>query len=151
MPVPSPYPNGRMIRTPSYGSSVDRPLSPQLESPSGHSGPQYQAVDAGDGRNKRFSTMTTGTFGMRDRDQLESLAEHEYVSPTHKSINTQLIPSPTRPSHLQMATEHPPDKRDQVTPDPHLPPGFPPKQRNSACITKQELERQILNLKRVPP
>jgi len=83
MPVPSPYQNGRIIRTPSYGSSVDRPLSPQLESPSGQSGPQFQAVDAGDGRNKRYSTMTTGTFGMRDRDQLESLVEHEYVSLTH--------------------------------------------------------------------
>jgi hypothetical protein len=86
MPVAAPYQNGRMIRTPSYGSSVDRPLSPQLESPSAPSGPHFQAVDAGDGRNKRYSTMTTGTFGMRDRDPLESLAEHEYVSLIHVLI-----------------------------------------------------------------
>jgi hypothetical protein len=95
--------------------------------------------------------MTTGTFGMRDRDQLESLAEHECVSPTRNSIKPQLIRSQTRPSHLQMVTEHQPSKRVQVTPVVHPPPGSPPKQRNSACITKQELERQTLNLKRVPP
>jgi hypothetical protein len=151
MPVPAPYPNGRIIRTPSYGSSVDRPLSPQLESPGGQSGPQFQAVDAGDGRNKRYSTMTTGTFGMRDRDQLESLAEHEYVSPTRNSIKPQLIRSQTRPSHLQMVTEHQPSKRVQVTPVVHPPPGSPPKQRNSACITKQEPVRLTLNLKQVRP
>jgi hypothetical protein len=95
--------------------------------------------------------MTTGTFGMRDRDQLESLAEHEYVSPTHVTMNIQLTSSRTPQSHLQMGTEHQPIKRVQVTPVVHPPPGSPPKQRNSACITKQELERQILNLKRVPP
>lgn len=83
MPVAAPYQNGRMIRTPSYGSSVDRPLSPQLEQPSGPFPSQTQALDAGDGRNKRYSTMTTGTFGLRDRDQLESLAENEYVRQPH--------------------------------------------------------------------
>jgi hypothetical protein len=85
MPVAAPYQNGRMIRTPSYGSSVDRPLSPQLEQPSGPYPAQTQALDAGDGRNKRYSTMTTGTFGLRDRDQLESLAENEFVSQLHLS------------------------------------------------------------------
>ena len=83
MPVPTPHhnQNGRVVRTPSYGSStMDRPLSPQLESPSGQYNPQMQAIDACDGRNKRYSTMTTGTFGMRDRDQLESLAEYEHVN-----------------------------------------------------------------------
>lgn len=73
MPVPTPYHNGHLLRTPSYGSSVDRPLSPQLESPT-------TRQDEGDMRNKRYSTMTMGTFGMRDRDQLESLAETEHVS-----------------------------------------------------------------------
>jgi hypothetical protein len=95
--------------------------------------------------------MTTGTFGMRDRDQLESLAEHEYVSPTHVTMNIQLTFSRTRPCHHQMVTEHQPIKQVQVTPVVHPPPGSPPKQRNSACITKQELEQQTHNLKRVPP
>jgi hypothetical protein len=76
MPVPAPYHS--LLRTPSYGSSVDRPLSPQLESPTTRGGNEET-------RNKRYSTMTTGTFGMRDRDQLESLAETEYVSYTSTS------------------------------------------------------------------
>jgi hypothetical protein len=40
----------------------------------------YPQDNDGGGAGKRYSTMTTGTFGMRDRDPLESLAEHEYVS-----------------------------------------------------------------------
>jgi len=148
MPVPTPYQNGRMNRTPSYGSSVDRPLSPRLESPSAQSGPQFQAVDAGDGKNKRFSTMTTGTFGMRDRDQLESLAEQEYASLTRFLPHYQLIYSRTPPSHHLMVIEHRPKHWVQVTPVALHPPGFPPKQRNSACITKQELEQQTLNRRR---
>jgi hypothetical protein len=88
MPVPTPYQNGHLLRTPSYGSSVDRPLSPQLESP-GSRTPQ----DTGDGpdwRNKRYSAMTTGTFGMRDRDPLESLAENEYVSQLRSACGLEL-------------------------------------------------------------
>jgi hypothetical protein len=78
MPAPAPYQyqNGNLLRTPSYGSSVDKAPSPQLES----SGEMYtQDMGEGSGAGKRYSTMTTGTFGMRDRDPLESLAEHEYV------------------------------------------------------------------------
>lgn len=79
MPVPSPYHNGNLLRTPSYGSSINTPPSPQVDSagPNGGESEEYRA--------KRFSSMTTGTFGMKDRDQLESLAEYEQVG--QKSIH----------------------------------------------------------------
>lgn len=77
MPVAMPYQNGNLLRTPSYGSSINTPPSPHVES----SGNQFGQAggEPDEYRSKRYSSMTTGTFGLRDRDQLESLAEHDQV------------------------------------------------------------------------
>ena len=78
MPVPSPYHNGALLRTPSYGSSVNTSPSPHVESSGSQSG--MNKAEQEEWRSKRYSSMTTGTFGMKVTDQLESLAEHDQVS-----------------------------------------------------------------------
>lgn len=91
MPVPSPYQNGlgyqngALIRTPSYGSSINTSSSPQVES----AGSQPAGMTKGEQeewRSKRYSAMTTGTFGMKLTDQLESLAEHDQVGFQYPNI-----------------------------------------------------------------